>query len=166
MARAWPGGPDFGMVWPGFRSPSQRHYTKNVTCYFWNDPCHPPPRKDAKYSEALLSTFIQYKDLYRQQITRELRGVIMKEKILPAAFNFWKKPGEPRMTEDESKKRQKVFLFILNLIMLYKQLINIQGTGSLDTKQLASDSYCTRDNNYNDKVEPARPRLGIASGCR
>lgn len=131
-----------------------------------NQPVVRPPRKDAKYSEALLSTFIQYKDLYRQQITRELRGVIMKEKILPAAFNFWKKPGEPRMTEDESKKRQKVFLFILNLIMLYKQLINIQGTGSLDTKQLASDSYCTRDNNYNDKVEPARPRLGIASGCR
>ena len=66
------------------------------------------PRKDAKYSEAVKEVIGKFKDEYRKQPTRELRGIIMKEKILPAIFNFWKGPDQPRMEEQDSKARQKV----------------------------------------------------------
>jgi hypothetical protein len=71
------------------------------------------PPEDGDCSAALKEEIKIHKVLYRRQVTRELRGIVMKEKILPTAFRVWVKPGQPRMSTEESKKCQKVLKFYL-----------------------------------------------------
>jgi hypothetical protein len=66
------------------------------------------PRKDGLFSEAMKEVLLRFKNEYRSLESRDSRGIMMKEKILPAMFNFWKKPDQPRLEEADSKSRQKV----------------------------------------------------------
>jgi hypothetical protein len=70
----------------------------------------------------------------------------MREKILPAIFNFWKENESEPITDEISKIRQNVcFIYYLednpwSLITLTL----ISGIGYMDTKQLAANHHHVR----------------------
>lgn len=62
-------------------------------------------RKDSRYSIAERAIIGVYKTEYREQTTKEFRGQVMTEKILPAIFNYWtEQRGGQIIPEEESKK--------------------------------------------------------------
>lgn len=66
------------------------------------------PRKNALYSRDEIAVINKYKEEYRQQTTRELRGHVFKTKILVDLFNFWLAQGIAPVEEEESLNRMKV----------------------------------------------------------
>jgi hypothetical protein len=71
------------------------------------------PRKDALYSREELKIISKYKEEYREQTTREMRGHVFKTKILVDIFNFWLAEGSAPLEEAESVKRMKVTLILI-----------------------------------------------------
>lgn len=65
-------------------------------------------RKDSRYSHDEMRVINKYKQEYREQTTRELRGHVFKAKILVDLFNFWLDKGQAPETEEESATRMKV----------------------------------------------------------
>jgi hypothetical protein len=88
------------------------------------------PRTGGAYTEIEKKIIGKFKDEYRQQLTRELRGIVMREKILPAIFNYWQGERNGRMSETESIKLQKVNIVI---IINYKFTTSL-GFGGMDSK--------------------------------
>jgi hypothetical protein len=72
------------------------------------DPKARKPRKDCRYSREEMKVIGKYKQEYREQTTRELRGNLFKAKILVDLFNLWLKQGKTPTTEEESANRMKV----------------------------------------------------------
>jgi hypothetical protein len=66
-------------------------------------------RKDAFYSPAEMTILVKHKQEYRTQPTRELRGNVLRTKILPDLYNYWVEKGTEPQTEEESTARMKVF---------------------------------------------------------
>ena len=65
-------------------------------------------RKDAFYSPAERTILNKYKQEYRMQPTRELRGNVLRTKILPDLFNYWDHEGLGPETDEESTVCMKV----------------------------------------------------------
>jgi hypothetical protein len=65
-------------------------------------------RKDSRYSREEMQVINKYKQEYREQTTRELRGNLFKAKILVDLFNLWLKQGKAPSTEEDSATRMKV----------------------------------------------------------
>jgi hypothetical protein len=65
-------------------------------------------RKDAFYSPAERTILNKHKEEYRMQPTRQLRGNVLRTKILPDLFNYWDGEGLGPKTEEESTTRMKV----------------------------------------------------------
>ena len=73
----------------------------------------PPPkvrksRKDSCYNSEEMKVISKYKQEYREQTTRELRGSVFKSKILVDLFNLWLEQGKAPNTEEDSATRMKV----------------------------------------------------------
>jgi hypothetical protein len=65
-------------------------------------------RKDSRYSREEMQVISKYKQEYREQTTRELRGNVFKAKILVDLFNLWLEQGKAPDTDDDSANRMKV----------------------------------------------------------
>lgn len=65
-------------------------------------------RKDSSYNSEEMKVISKYKQEYRQQTTRELRGHVFKSKILVDLFNLWLAQGKAPNTEEDSATRMKV----------------------------------------------------------
>jgi hypothetical protein len=65
-------------------------------------------RKDSRYSREEMQVISKYKQEYREQTTRELRGNVFKAKILVDLFNLWLEEGKAPDTEEDSANRMKV----------------------------------------------------------
>ncbi|KAF8802332.1 hypothetical protein BYT27DRAFT_7112774, partial [Phlegmacium glaucopus] len=65
------------------------------------------PRKQGLYTPVEKEIFGKFKEEYRSSSTRELRGQLMREKILPAIFNYWNDQGIGPMNDEEWKSRQQ-----------------------------------------------------------
>ena len=66
------------------------------------------PRKDSHLSAEERNVIVKYKDEYRSQPTRELRGDIFRSKILVDMFNHWQSHGLDPTDEAEAQHRIKV----------------------------------------------------------
>jgi hypothetical protein len=66
------------------------------------------PRKDGRYTQVEKEIIGKYKEEYRLLTTRELRGQLMRERILPAIFNYWNDQGNGPMNEEDWRSRQQV----------------------------------------------------------
>ncbi len=66
------------------------------------------PRKDSRYNREEMKVISKYKQEYREQTTRELRGNVFKSKILVDLFNFWLEQDQLPTTEEDSATRMKV----------------------------------------------------------
>ena len=76
------------------------------------------PRKDAIYSQEELAVINPFKDEYRQQTTREMRGNIIRQHVLNALFKYWTKVGKYPASPEESISRMKVsnYDFLISIL--------------------------------------------------
>jgi hypothetical protein len=77
------------------------------------------PRKDGQYTQMEKEIIGKYKEEYRSLSTRELRGQLMRERVLPAIFNYWNDHGNAPMTEEQWSSRQRVVFLLFYLKEAY-----------------------------------------------
>jgi hypothetical protein len=65
-------------------------------------------RSTCRYSVQERGAIVMHRELYRSQITKELRGHIFRTKILPDMFNHWANGGAVSFSEDEVADHVKV----------------------------------------------------------
>lgn len=66
------------------------------------------PRKDCRYNTAELDVLRPFKEEFRTRTTTKDRLAVLKNKILPAMFNYWQSIGKQPVNEDESRAWSKV----------------------------------------------------------
>lgn len=90
-------------------------------------------RSDSRYNDAERAIIGVYKTEYREQTTRDSRGKVMKEKILPAIFNYWTERRGGEIFSDEESKPLITVRFIhlhreMVIIYTYRNWLHTYGT--------------------------------------